>query len=199
MNTPTSSSTPPPVLLACFALEAESIAISLPGLRVLRLVTGMGKVRAAIRLTKALAELRPAAVINIGTAGTTGHAVGDIIAGRRFIDRDHAGLGLPGLEYEWNTEKSPLLPELPSIVNGRATDESFTINTGDDFVTDTLHMEGDAIDMEAAAEAMACLEAGIPFVSVKYITDIVGQNSVRQWEEKLAEARTALAAYFARL
>jgi len=175
------------------------VDISLPGLQVHRLLTGIGKVRAAMTLTKALTELQPAVVVNAGTAGTQRHAVGDIITGRRFIDRDHARLDLPGLTYEWQTAECPLLPALPSVVGGRRTDEAFTINTGDDFVTSAQAVAGDAIDMEAAAEALVCQTAGIPFVSVKYITDIVGQNSVKLWEEKLAEARTALAAYFSRL
>ena len=51
-------------------------------------------------------------------------------------------------------------------------------------------------DMEAYAQAQVCRELGIPFLAVKYVTDIVGQNSVKHWEDKLADARRDLTAYF---
>jgi len=33
-------------------------------------------------------------------------------------------------------------------------------------------------------------------ISVKYVTDIIGQNSVKHWEDKLADARQGLSHYF---
>jgi adenosylhomocysteine nucleosidase len=50
--------------------------------------------------------------------------------------------------------------------------------------------------MEAYAQAYVCRERGVPFVSVKFFTDVIGQNSVKLWEEKLADARKGLAAFF---
>lgn len=185
-----------PLVYVCFALEAEAVEISLPGVRCVPLFTGIGKVRATMCLTKAVTEVRPAAVINVGTAGATCHRVGDIIAAHHFIDRDQAPLRLPGLEAELTTAHSPLLPHLPSLVGGEKSEAAYLVNTGDDFVTAETSVGGDAFDMEAFAEAWVCSRTGIPFVSVKYITDIIGQNSVRHWEEKLADARTSLSGYF---
>jgi adenosylhomocysteine nucleosidase len=31
---------------------------------------------------------------------------------------------------------------------------------------------------------------------VKYVTDVIGQNSVKHWEDKLAEARQGLSNFF---
>ena len=50
--------------------------------------------------------------------------------------------------------------------------------------------------MEAYALAVVCGRMGLPFVSVKYITDVVGQNSVAHWEDRLADARKGLTVYF---
>ncbi|KAA3981204.1 nucleosidase, partial [Bacteroides ovatus] len=51
-------------------------------------------------------------------------------------------------------------------------------------------------DMEAYAQAFVCRSKEIPFISVKYVTDIIGQNSVKHWEDKLADARQGLSHYF---
>ena len=50
--------------------------------------------------------------------------------------------------------------------------------------------------MEAYAEAEVCKSMNIPFVSVKYVTDVIGQNSVEDWASKLSDARTGLRRFF---
>ena len=52
------------------------------------------------------------------------------------------------------------------------------------------------MDMEAYAQAFVCRELNVPFLSVKYVTDIIGQNSVQHWEDKLSDARLGLSAWF---
>lgn len=69
-------------------------------------------------------------------------------------------------------------------------------STGNTFVTETASFRGDIVDMEAYAQAHVCGELNVPFLSVKYITDIIGENSGKHWEDKLAEARTGLATWF---
>ncbi len=157
--------------------------------------TGVGKANAARSLTEAILKYRPEVVINVGTAGTACHAVGDILVCRHFIDRDLLPLSIRILEAELH---SPVegTPSLPSLVEGRETQECFTLSTGDSFVTEVGGVEADAVDMEGFAEAQVCRHYGVPFVSVKYITDIVGQNSLTIWEEKLAQAQHDLTRYF---
>ena len=46
--------------------------------------------------------------------------------------------------------------------------------------------------MEAYAQAQVCQIKSIPFISVKYITDRIGENSIKHWEDKLADARVGL-------
>lgn len=55
--------------------------------------------------------------------------------------------------------------------------------------------DGDVCDMEAFAQALVCQQEKIPFVAIKYVTDVVGRNSVAAWEEKLADARAGLSQF----
>ena len=50
--------------------------------------------------------------------------------------------------------------------------------------------------MEAYAQAFVCTSKEIPFISVKFVSDVIGQNSVKHWEDKLADARTGLSHFF---
>ena len=84
---------------------------------------------------------------------------------------------------------------VPSLIAGVENYGDFIVNTGDDFVTDGTNVVGDVIDMEAFAQAMVCGEEGIPFMAVKYITDKIGENSIKIWSDKLEEAKIALQAY----
>ena len=40
---------------------------------------------------------------------------------------------------------------------------------------------------------------GIPFFAIKYVTDIIGQNSLDIWEKRLATAKERLKAYLQEL
>lgn len=184
-----------PLILICYAVEGERVNWHLPGFRVHAVKTGIGKAGAAFHLTRAIMQERPDFVLNVGTSGTFMHNVGDVLVCRRFLDRDFRKLALPGVE--WEIEMANRLPlHLPSIVNQQPMDTDFTVSTGDDFVTAASEPVGDVVDMEAFAEAMVCREMGLPFTAVKYVTDVVGRNSVKEWEERLAEARVVLTRYF---
>lgn len=161
--------------LAVFALADEVVPVE----GFTPLVTGVGKVAATLALTEAIAKERPECVLNVGTAGTFRRKVGDIVACRRFVDRDFARLPLPGIGWELGQDG-------PSV------------STGDNFVTGGEDDGCDVVDMEAFALARVCAHFGVPFACVKYVTDIIGQNSVALWEAKLAEARERLTLYFER-
>ena len=76
-----------PLVLVAFALEEESISVELPRCNVIQTIIGVGKANAAMNLTAAVLELHPDLIINVGTAGTINHAVGDILVCRRIVDR----------------------------------------------------------------------------------------------------------------
>lgn len=185
------------LILLAYALPDEFVDFEVRGCETKLLLTGVGKAYSAIRLTRALLELKPSLVINIGTAGTFNLHVGDIVSSTHFIDRDFYRLKLPGIEFEKAGSAGILNGKLPSLIDSKEVwNQRFTVSTGDDFVTDAESAEGDVVDMEAYAEALACEEQDVPFVSVKYVSDIVGQNSVEIWQDKLSAARKSLSRYF---
>lgn len=50
--------------------------------------TGIGKVNAAIALTKAIATRRPVLIVNLGSAGSQRHGKGEVVCCTRFVQRD---------------------------------------------------------------------------------------------------------------
>ena len=178
-------------ILLVYAIPEEKIEINIPNAEVIYVETGMGKVNAAMNTMRAICEYHPDMVISFGTAGTINNKVGDIIVCNRFIDRDLRNVAIDGVvsEIDFGRDARPCVFTDRDIVWG-------TCNTGDSFITQGADIEGDVIDMEAFAEAEVCRKMGIPFVSVKYVTDVVGQNSVKDWYDKIADAREGLKEFF---
>ena len=178
-------------ILLVYAIPEEKIEINIPNAEVIYVETGMGKVNAAMNTMRAICEHHPDMVISFGTAGTINHKVGDIIVCNRFIDRDLRKVTIDGIvsEIDFGRDARPCVFTNRDIVWG-------TCNTGDSFITENADIEGDVIDMEAFAEAEVCRKMGIPFISVKYVTDVVGQNSVKDWYDKIADAREGLTEFF---
>ncbi len=178
-------------ILVTYAVQGEFAEIKWPDVQVYYVRTGIGKVKSAYYLTDAINQIDPDLVINMGTAGTVNHQVGDVFVCRHFIDRDMHKIADLGLEYE--LDSSALLNERGFCKHWT---ELATCNTGDSFLTELTHVEGDVVDMEAYAQAFVCQSKKIPFISVKYVSDVIGQNSVKHWEDKLEDARKGLAHFF---
>ena len=167
-------------ILVTYAVQGEFVEIKWPDVEPYYIRTGIGKVKSAFHLAEAIRQVQPDLVLNIGSAGTVNHQVGDIFVCRKFVDRDMQKLAGLGIECE---------------IDSVALLENGTCNTGDSFLTELTHVSGDVVDMEAYAQAFVCRAKEIPFISVKYVTDIIGQNSVKHWEDKLADARQGLSNY----
>lgn len=186
-------------ILVTYAVQREFTELKFPGLvageevQVGYLRTGVGKAKSAFHLSEAIHAGRPDLVINVGTAGTVSHRVGDVVVCRRFVDRDMQKLAAYGSEYELDT--AALLRERGYCLHWP---EGGVCNTGDTFLTEVPGCAGDVFDMEAFAQALVCRAKLVPFVAVKCVTDVVGRNSVELWADKLADARRALDAFFAR-
>ncbi|NDV83212.1 5'-methylthioadenosine/S-adenosylhomocysteine nucleosidase [Bacteroides sp. 51] len=184
-------------IFVTYAVKEEYFPLQIEGYDIQHIRTGVGKTLSAFRLTRAICRETPDLVLNIGTAGTFEHQVGDIFIAKRFIDRDYEATKLPGLEYE--IDANALLPDDRSLKDWvQQYDKLGICSTGDTFVTELSSFGADMVDMEAYAQAFVCRELNVPFISVKYITDIIGQNSVQHWEDKLADARLGLAEWFNR-
>ena len=184
-------------ILVTYAVQGEFTELKFPGLigeeevHIGYIRTGVGKVKSAYYVSEVLNQAKPDLVINVGTAGSIDCQVGDILVCRHFIDRDMQKLADMGLEYE--IDSSTLLAEKGYCMHWAGEG---ICNTGDTFLTELSDVKGDVVDMEAFAQAFAFRAKNVPFIAVKYVTDIIGQNSVKHWEDKLADARKGLGEFF---
>ena len=184
-------------ILVTYAVQGEFTELKFPGLigeeevQVGYLRTGIGKVKSAFYLTEATNRAQPDLVVNVGTAGTVRHQVGDIFVCRHFVDRDMQRL--KGFDMECEIDSAELLAQKGYCLHWQ---REGVCNTGDTFLTELSDVKGDVVDMEAYAQAWVCRTKNTPFIAVKYVTDIIGQNSVKHWEDKLADARKGLGAFF---
>lgn len=144
------------------------------------LITGVGKVRAALAVSRLLASgARPARIVNVGTAGGLRpgvegtHEIGRVLQ----HDFDHEGvLALTG------RSDGPAL-DLP-VERGPA----LVLATGDRFVAGGAARErvaqvADLVDMEGYAVAAASAEAGVPVRLVKHVSDSADEGAARTWVE----------------
>ena len=181
-------------VLIVHAVELERIPLQIKDAETKTILSGIGKANAAMNVMQAVLEFQPDYVLNIGTSGTLNHHIGDIIVSHHYVDRDMVPLKDLGVDYEIVTA----VPEdlmLNSVLDGKSVDRDFVVNTGDDFVTADSGIIGDVVDMEGFAEALVCRKTNLPFLSIKYVTDVVGQNSVAAWEDKLADARKGIVSF----
>jgi adenosylhomocysteine nucleosidase len=179
-------------ILITYALEEEKGKIQIPNCAVSFCCTGIGKVSTAIHVYKAVLKEKPDLAINIGSGGSLNWQIGDILICSSFIDRDLAKISFLGvtclLDFKAELKAAGIL---------KNHELNATVSTGDTFLTgkNESGADGDVFDMEAYAGAQVCKDFGIPYISIKYVTDIIGQNSIKHWEDKLLEARENLAAF----
>ena len=75
-------------ILVTYAVQGEFVEIKWPDVEPYYIRTGIGKVKSAFHLAEAIRQVQPDLVLNIGSAGTVNHQVGDIFVCRKFVDRD---------------------------------------------------------------------------------------------------------------
>ncbi|MEI7677738.1 MAG: nucleosidase [Bacteroidales bacterium] len=177
-------------ILVTYAIPQEKVDIQFEGCAVSYCQTGVGKVNALLSVFEAISEFKPDVVMNVGTAGSVRHEVDSIVICSRFVDRDMEKCKDFGVDYEHDFHQ-----QVTSIGFFAHWDANHTCNTGDSFVTQAID-NADAFDMENFAVAALCKRKSLPFVSVKYITDKIGENSVKHWEDKLDDANAGLQAFF---
>lgn len=179
-------------ILVTYALEEEKEHFHIPDCSVVACCTGVGKVSTAIGTYAAIQKEHPDLVLNIGTAGTLSHQVGDIFICSRFLDRDLVKISNLGVNsyLDFTAELRDL-----AVMKDYRTD--YLVSTGDTFQTSQEEggVECDVFDMESYAAAQVCKTLGVPYCAVKYVTDVIGRNSIKHWEEKLQDARTELSMF----
>lgn len=177
----------PDLPLLVVALEEEAVHLHVHELPIL--VTGVGKVNAAIAVTTILAKHRPASVVNLGTAG----ALRDGVTGTHVISKviqhdlnDAAIYDMVGIHFGAPFE----------FEGGEGT----VLATGDRFVSKTevrerLALEAHLVDMEGYAVARAARWAGVPVTLVKEVSDQAGEQAAKSWSETLDECAESLGAW----
>jgi adenosylhomocysteine nucleosidase len=176
-------------VLVAMALPAEGAGrFEAAGVDVL--YTGVGKVNAAIALTRRLTDLgragaHPPLVVNFGTAGSTLLPARALVACRRFVDRDMdvGALGFaPGVTP---FDGLPPVIEFPAVFPQLA---EAVCGSGDSFATARHGIDCDVLDMEAYALAKACRLAGASFACAKYVSDGADENAAEHWKANVAGA-----------
>ena len=178
----------PPILVA-MALPAEGAGrFEAAGIDVL--YTGVGKVHAAIAMTRRLADYahagaRPPLVVNFGTAGSLRFAPRTLVACRRFLDRDMDATALGFAHGTTPFDEHPPMIEFPEQFPGLP---DATCGTGDSFSIRAGVQAVDVVDMEAYAIAKACRAAGAGFACAKFVSDGADEHAARHWKENVAGA-----------
>lgn len=170
-----------PLLVVAVSEEAEHMrSLGLP-----LLITGAGKVNAAIATATVLAAERPACVVNLGTAGALVdglagiHEVGTVIQ----HDLDDTSLkALTGRSFG------------PTVELG----DGPVLATGDVFVSDPVVRAGLAesaqlVDMEGYGVARAAIAAEVPVRLIKHVSDGSDDDAERSWKETIGACAAALA------
>ena len=175
-----------PRIIVVIALRVESSGVfEAAGVPVL--YCGVGKVNAAIALTKELSrylqqgEEMPL-VVNFGSAGSRRFAPGTLVACQEFVQRDMdvSGLGFPLGVTPYDEAPSslifePVFAHLPPAVCG----------SGDSFATADLEVDCAVIDMEAYALAKVCWHENAGFACVKYVTDGADHAAADAWQRNV--------------
>ena len=167
---------------------------------------GIGKVNAAIGTMKLIQEHHPDVIISTGLAGGIDPQmkIMDVLAASQSVYHDvdcGTGLGcsrgqVQGLPARFDADKR-LVETAIKVANGFDGHlVTGLICTGDQFITDRKRQseiknnfpDGLACDMESAAIAQTCYLTGIPFLSLRVISDTPGNtdNHQQQWEDFLA-------------
>ena len=169
--------------------EAENIPV---------LYTGIGKVNAAIALTRRFCEYVERSeplplVVNFGSAGSGTFRTGELVSCSEFMQRD---MDVRPLGFEIGVTPYDEVPKIlhfavhiPGLPRGRC-------GSGDSFATDLGGLPCDVVDMEAYALAKVCWTFGAQFISAKFISDGADHAAAEDWlENHHRGAKGYLAAY----
>jgi len=137
--------------------------------------TGAGKINATYNLTKLIIKHKPSEVINFGTAGAITKNLNGIIECTKFYQRDMDVSPLMDLKIG----ETPF-DEISEII---LSSDGYSCGTGDSFVTGSIPIKVDVVDMEAYALAKVCKLENIKFRCFKFISDNADESASVDWIE----------------
>ena len=137
--------------------------------------TGAGKINATYNLTKLIEKYNPKEIINFGTAGAIKKNLKGIVECTQFYQRDMDVTALLNLKIG----ETPF-DNINEIILSKS---GYSCGTGDNFVTGTIPLKVDLVDMEAYALAKVCLIEKINFRCFKFISDNADESANVDWIE----------------
>lgn len=183
----------------------------LAGKRMVLVLSGIGKVNAAVSTAWVIHRFSPDCVINTGSAGGLGKGlkVGDVVVGNRVAHHD---VDVTAFGYAWGQ-----VPQLPAVFEsdaalmnaaaeaakafeGAAVTRGLIVS-GDQFVHSServaeirARFEGvQAVEMEAAAIAQTCYQSDTPFVVIRAVSDSADEKAGISFDEFLKTAAVSSA------
>ncbi|KQM28309.1 nucleosidase [Chryseobacterium sp. Leaf201] len=143
-----------------------------------KLVTGIGKVNAAMELTQEIQRNRPELIVNLGSAGSRSFGKGEVVCCTKFIQRDMDVRGLGFEKYETPLSGIPPVLEYGLLKEGLPQG---ICGTGDSFEMNHAETDYNIVDMEAYPLALIAMKKNIPFLCLKYISDDAGSEAAEDW------------------
>ena len=152
------------------------------------LICGIGPVEAAAATARALVELRPAAVVDVGIAGARTLGAGSLVIGSEAVYEDATQAGLVPARVE--PDPDLLAAARRALPEARVLPIGTSARVGGTRACDVEAMEGFAVLRAAAL-------VGVPAVEVRAISNAVAEPDRARW--RFEEALDALADAVARL
>lgn len=143
-----------------------------------KLVTGIGKVNAAMELTQEIQRNRPELIVNLGSAGSRSFGKGEVVCCTKFIQRDMDVRGLGFEKYETPLSGIPPVLEYGLVKEGLPQG---ICGTGDSFEMNHAEADYNIVDMEAYPLALIAMKKNIAFLCLKYISDDAGSEAAEDW------------------
>lgn len=172
--------------LLVVALELEAVALRELGLPML--VTGAGKVNAAVAVATAINVARPRELINVGTAG----ALKDHVRGTHVVSTV--------LEHDIDDDAIHAITDVHCSLPINLAREGMILATGDRFIASAsdralLAVVADIVDMEGYAIAKAAAHAGVALTMVKHVSDQADESASVSWVDTVTHCSHALASW----
>ena len=185
--------------IGCFSFVAGTIYNK----EVVVLKSGIGKVASAVGASLLIQNYNPSFIINTGIAGGVGPLKSeDIVLSLElsYGDVDATVFGyklgqVPKMPYVYEADKTYTVKIEQILKNNGYNYKIGHAVTSDSFITslDMVHSEHFSnmiCEMEGASIAQACYMLNVPFVSLRYISDILGEASqietYNEFENKMA-------------
>ncbi|QAR31206.1 5'-methylthioadenosine/adenosylhomocysteine nucleosidase [Ornithobacterium rhinotracheale] len=167
-------------------------------------LSGVGKVSAAVATTLLIDHYQPDLIINTGTAGGLQNVrVGDIILATEVRHHD---VDLTGFGYELGQQSQMPAAFIPAETFRQKAEDLVQQKTGqaahglivsgDAFINDPEKFawikenfpDAKAVEMEAAAIAQVCHQMNTPFIIQRAISDIAGEGNTQSFDQFVKKA-----------